>query len=282
MVLHKFIQQLLKAPKFPGRDYLIEQLPKWFLKKPEGPVIVKTRFGFSIKVDPTTDLNIENVIYERGVYEQAITDFVQHTLNPGDTFVDAGANIGFLSLVAAAKVGAEGCVHAFEPVQSTFEILQENVQLNNFNQVKLHPFGLGAKKESVHIFSEEQNRGGASIVNERSNQKELIQINTLDEVLRSQKVDMLKVDVEGYEFQVLKGAQNILETSQPILILEFSKDRNNSADNFEMIRWLAEVYGGCSFYRFEKGKERISKLLDCKSKTVGFPEHDNIICFPKK
>ena len=133
-LLHSCIQRLLKSRKFPGRDYLIENLPKWFLKPATGEVIVKTRFGFSIHLDPTFDKNIENVIYERGVYEQGTTEYLRETLKPGDCFIDVGANIGYLSMVAAATVGNSGEVHAFEPVSTTFDLLEKNKTLNNFNR----------------------------------------------------------------------------------------------------------------------------------------------------
>lgn len=282
MLLHRIIQQLLKSPKFPGRDFLIEKLPKWFLRRPSGSVTVKTLFGFKIAIHPTIDLNIENVIYERGVYEQATTLFIQQHLKPGDTFVDAGANIGYLSLAAAAVVGKNGFVHAFEPVKSTYALLKNNAELNEFSQINCHPLGLGSRNEEAVIYSEDQNRGGASIVNQRSEQKEIIQICPLDTILEGEKVDLLKVDVEGYEFEVLKGAEQTIRKNHPAIILEYSQQRNNTEANNEMIHWLSNIYEGYEFFRFEKGKERSSKLVNCKFKHVGFPEHDNIICLPKK
>jgi len=280
--LHRIIQQLLKSPKFPGRDFLIEKLPKWFLRKPSGPVTVNTHFGFKIIVNPTIDLNIENVIYERGVYEQATTLFIQQHLKAGDTFVDAGANIGYLSLVAAATVGKNGTVHAFEPVKSTHTLLKNNIDLNEFSQINCHQLGLGSQNQEVIIYSENENRGGASIVNQRSEQKESIKICPLDAVLGEEKVDLLKIDVEGYEFEVLKGAEQTIRKNHPTIILEYSRQRTNSGANNEMIHWLSNIYEGYEFFRFEKGKERSSKLINCKFKHVGFPEHDNIICLPKK
>lgn len=282
MFLHRIIQQLLKSPKFPGRDFLIEKLPEWFLRKPKGATVVNTLFGFKIELNPSIDLNIENVIYERGVYEQATTEFIQEYLNKGATFVDAGANIGYLSLVAASVVGEKGNVYAFEPVKSTFDLLQRNAELNQFTQIKCKQFGLGSQSEEVVIYSENQNRGGASIVNRRSEQKETIQICPLDAILSEEKVDLLKIDVEGYEFEVLKGAEEIIRKDHPAIILEYSQQRNNAGANNEMIDWLSNVYEGYEFFRFEKGKERSSKLVNCKSKHVGFPDHDNIVCLPKK
>ena len=277
--LHAIVQLLLRSPKFPGRDYLIIKLPKWFLKKPKGPTIVSTRFGFNIKVDPIFDKNIENVIYERGVYEQGTVSLVQQILSPGDTFVDVGANIGFLSLVGASTVGKKGEVLAFEPVPSTYELLVENKELNGFTQLQTFAFAIGNEAGQVKIYPEDQNRGGASILNVRSEVGVNIEVKRLDDLVLAKKIDLIKIDVEGYELEVLKGAENKIREDKPVMIIEFSLDRENSSESMDMIHWIngLEIY---ELYRLKDGKERKSKLVKIVSKTGGLPQHDNIICIP--
>jgi len=159
-VIHTIVQKLLSSPKFLGRDFLIEKLPLWFIPKATKKNVVQTRFGFKIYIDPVFDKNIENVIYQRGVYELGTVSFLQSFLNKGGVFVDVGANIGFLSLVASAKVGSLGKIYAYEPVPTTYEILKLNKELNQFTQLKLNQFALGDKEEDVTIFNELENRGG--------------------------------------------------------------------------------------------------------------------------
>lgn len=279
-LLHTTIQKLLKAPKFPGRDYLIEKLPKWFLKPAKGPVTVKTRFGFAIQLDPVFDKNIENIIYERGVYEQGTTEYIRETLKGGGCFVDVGANIGYLSMVAASKVGETGCVHSFEPVSSTYEILNKNKDLNAFSQMNTHNFALGNSSEKLIIYSEKENRGGASITNKRSSKGEEIDVKRLDDLGIKERIDLIKVDVEGFEWEVLKGAAEKIREDKPIIIVEYSNDRESSGSSLDMLKWLQNEYNYRP-YRFLKGKERKSKLVPCISKTVGLPEHDNIVCLPE-
>lgn len=277
---HKTVQFLLRSRKFPGRDYLIEKIPSWLIKPTQGTTVVNTNFGFQIKIDPSFDANIENVIYQRGVYEYGTIDFIQHSLRVGDVFVDVGANIGFLSLAAAAKVGKSGKVFAFEPMPSTHQLLEENKNLNAFEQLVVVPKALGNEIKKATIYSEHQNRGGASIVNQRSEKGVEIEVTRLDEFDFGSKINMLKIDVEGYEWEVLKGAVNTLKRDKPILILEYSEGRENIGNSNEMIQWLKElnIY---SIYRLSQGKERPSRLLPIISKTVGLPQHDNIFCLPK-
>jgi len=276
---HNLIQKLLSAPKFIGRDYLIEKLPKWFIKPATGKVVVKTTFGFKINLDPIFDKNIENVIYERGVYEQGTVTVLQDFLRPGDTFVDAGANIGWLSLVGANKVGNQGQVYAYEPVPSTFEILTSNKELNQFSQITLNQFALGNTEETLTIHPEKENRGGASILNHHSENGIQIKVKKLDNLNIESTINVIKIDVEGFELDVLKGAIKAIKKDKPKLIIEHSIDRNNTADEFEIYNWLQDL-GIYKIYKLKSGKERKSILVEIKSNR-DLPEHDNIFCIPK-
>jgi len=276
--IHKIIQSLLKAPKFMGRDYLIEQLPKWFIKKPKGKVILKTRFGFKIELEPAFDKNIENVIYQRGVYEQGTVAVVQSFLKEGDVFIDVGANIGFLSLVAAEKVGKTGEVHAFEPVPSTLEILTKNKNINIYDQLSIYPHALGNETAKRFIYSENENRGGASLVNHISDEGIEIDIKRLDDLEFSKPITVIKIDVEGFEFEVLKGAENIILENKPKLIIEYSVDRTNTSVAGEMFAWLKSL-PHYKIYKLKHGKERESKLIEIKGE-ADLPDHDNIFCAP--
>jgi len=273
---HKTIQSLLSAPKFPGRDFLIEKLPKWFIKPATGKVIVTTSFGFKIHLDPLFDKNIENVIYERGVYELGTVSVLQDFLKEGDTFVDVGANIGWLSLVGAKQVGKNGNVLAFEPVPSTFDILKSNKEINNFTQITLKQFALGNKEENVTIYPEKENRGGASILNHQSENGVEIEVKTLDSLNLKTAINVIKIDVEGFELDVLKGGINSIKKDKPKLIIEHSIERNNTAEQYEIYNWILDL-GIYKIYKLKNGKERKSELIEIKSEK-DLPEHDNIFC----
>lgn len=278
-LIHKAIQKLLSIPKFLGRDFLIEKLPKWFIKPATGKVVLNTSFGFKINLDPVFDKNIENVIYERGVYEQGTVSVLQDFLKQEDTFIDVGANIGWLSLVGANAVGINGKVIAFEPVPSTFEILKSNKELNKFSQITLHQFALGNSEEIVTIYPETDNRGGASILNHESDCGIEIEVKKLDNLELNTKVDVIKIDVEGFELDVLKGAFKTIKKDKPKLIIEHSIDRNNTAEQFEIYNWILDL-GIYKIYKLKNGKERQSELIEIHSHQ-DLPEHDNIFCLLK-
>jgi len=273
---HKIIQKLLSVPKFLGRDYLIEKLPYWFIKPATGKVLQDSIFGFKIHLDPLFDKNIENVIYERGVYELGTVSVLQDFLNTGNTFIDVGANIGWLSLVGAKQVGQNGKVLAFEPVPTTFDILKSNKTINNFNQIELYQFALGNKEETVTIYPEKENRGGASILNHQLNEGVKIEVKRLDDLTINSKINVIKIDVEGFELDVLKGGIKTIKSDKPNLIIEHSIDRNNTAEQYEIYKWLKDL-GFYKIYKLKYGKERKSELIEIISEK-DLPEHDNIFC----
>ncbi len=278
-LIHKIVQKLLGSKKFKGRDFLIEKLPQWFLPQPKGKVVVKTNFGFKIQIDPTFDKNIENVIYQRGVYELGTLTVLQSLLKQGDVFVDVGANIGFLSLAGAYKVGKEGKVYAFEPVPDTFEMLKINKTINQFAQIKLTQVALGNKEKEETIYSETENRGGASIINHTSKKGIKIKVKRLDDINIIEKINIIKIDVEGFEFEVLKGAEKTIKKDKPVLIIEYSKMRANSAKDLEIYEWI-KSFNFYKIYKLRFGKERPSELIEIKS-SKDLPEHDNIFCMAK-
>lgn len=277
--IHFIIQSLLRAPKFSGRDYLIENIPNWFLSNPNDQEVVNTRFGFKILLHPNFDKNIEHVIYQRGVYEQGTISTIQKLIDKGDSFIDVGANIGFLSLFAANIVGLSGHVYSFEPFPKTHKILSENKKINNFNQIEIHEIGLGNIKEKVKIYPETENRGGSSILNHQSNDGIEIQIDTLDNIYFPNKIKAIKIDVEGYEMAVLRGAKQLILKDKPALIVEYSQNRVNSENDYSMFQWILDlnIY---QIFKLDKGKERASKLIEIFDKS-SLPEHDNIFCIPK-
>jgi len=136
----------------------------------------------------------------------------------GKIFVDAGANMGLVSIFAA-KLGAEK-VYAFEPVSHTYNILLENIKLNKMED-KVIPIkkALGNENKITEIFYDLNNLRESTILPSLANgdmKKERIVVVKLDDVIKG-RVDFIKIDVEGFEANVLRGAKNIIRKWKPIL-----------------------------------------------------------------
>jgi len=172
--------------------------------------------------------------------------------NPGNTVIDIGANIGTTLLKMAKICGKNGYVLGFEPDPINFKRLQKNIALNNFTNLSVKQIGLGNKPGRYRLENYiEFNSGGKRISTSgkiSSNDSMEVEINTLDNFLSQNynslnKIDLIKIDVEGFEFNVLKGAKNTIERYTPVLFIEV--DDNNlkaqSASAKELIHLLSET-----------------------------------------
>jgi FkbM family methyltransferase len=148
----------------------------------------------------------------------------------GDTVIDVGGNIGQTAMMFSKTVGKDGKIISFEPYYKTFECFKENLSLNkDLENIKIENLGLGEKKETLGMLEEcTTNSGGNRITTSNSDQNiHLIQVEimSLDEYYEEHKlfiskIDLIKIDVEGFEMKVLNGAKKILNAFHPKLFIE--------------------------------------------------------------
>lgn len=156
-------------------------------------------------------------------FKDANIDQLFSYVKPGYTIIDVGANIGFTTLVFAKLTGENGKVISYEPDPINYENCLNNIRSNPFSNIGLKKLGLGSTSgEFELVVITESNRGGNRIqIGENKNNSNLIKVTTLDsEVLTEKKIDLIKIDVEGFEFEVLKGAKQVLKRDYPIVFCE--------------------------------------------------------------
>jgi FkbM family methyltransferase len=174
------------------------------------PILCRDRWNqFSIEIAAATDI-IERHILFQGYFEYRESLFIRRTLLPGQVFVDVGANIGWHSLLAAARVGRRGRVLAFEPATRAYEQLLRNARLNDFANLEAFHFGLSTADASIDIYPCEDANSGANSLYGSGDGKpiELVKVRRGDDVLEELQVPVVhlcKIDVEGAEVDVLDG-----------------------------------------------------------------------------
>ncbi|WP_452226391.1 FkbM family methyltransferase [Lacinutrix cladophorae] len=262
-------------------------LAKLFFGKPKGKLTVDTIYDFKLNIDPVTDKGVERIIYYYGTYEKGTLDVIGKILKKGDMFVDVGANIGLMSIFASRTVEQEGKVIAFEPNPLTKKILESNVALNKIENLKIAGLALSNENKKSKIYDRwDVNRGGASLIkpSKPTNSYDIEEVKFSDYFNNGEQIKLVKIDVEGYELDVLKGASQFILTSKnpPSLIVEFSTTRINTfgKDTTPLFTFLDEL----NIYRFFKsirGKEKTSKLIEIKN-TENLPRIENIFCLTKK
>ncbi len=173
------------------------------------------------------DNYLENEIIQAGQWESSITEFIRHTLQRGMTAIDVGANIGYFSLLMASLVGTEGEVHAFEPYPGYAERMRLNLAANIFSNIYLNELALSSQQEERELF-----KGLAYTRMCRSLNRDplfgmehgrlVVPCISLDDyaAAKLKRLDLIKIDVDGFEMGVLQGAQASIEKYHPIIVVE--------------------------------------------------------------
>lgn len=153
-----------------------------------------------------------------GSYESEKQHAIADRLNDGDVFFDVGANVGFYTLLAAKYVGATGQVVAFEPFPGNVSFLQRHMTLNHLENVELFEAAV-SDQAGTGKFSPGPDGCTGRLGGDGQLAVELV---TLDDLTVSGRIpfpDVIKIDVEGAEFQVLKGAAKLLSDRHPVVFL---------------------------------------------------------------
>ena len=178
-----------------------------------------------------------------GTYEKLEAKIMEEEIKVGNITVDVGANIGLHTLNMARIVGNTGRVFAFEPDPSNFEILEKNVKINNYQNIILEQKAVGDKHGRTTLYQSD-NPGNHRLFPLTKQAKGQIQVEltSLDKYFTdsnlANKINFIKIDVEGFEFSVLKGMKNILKNNKKIKILFENMQINTIEAGFTPIKVL--------------------------------------------
>ena len=156
-------------------------------------------------------------LYTR-LHEFAEMGFVLHALRKGDVLADVGANVGAYSILAASLPGTR-CI-AFEPASDTFELLAENVRLNDYaSRVTMHRMAIGNADGEVSLTTSLDTVNHVAAPTDEGVAQEVVPSRRLDTVLGAETPAVIKIDVEGYETQVIEGAPQTLASEKLLAIV---------------------------------------------------------------
>jgi len=183
--------------------------------------------GQRIVIDPCDSVGRDVLLH--GCYEPDTVVLLSALLSEGMTYVDVGANIGHHALIAASRVGDRGAIHAFEPTPATFDELRRNMSRNGCRNVSYNNCALGDYVGMAQFYLADLSETVANSLGRTvhvTDRQVSVSVRTLDDYSVDagiDRLDVLKVDVEGAELMVLRGAERTIRQFQPLIVLEFSK-----------------------------------------------------------
>ncbi|MCA3506544.1 MAG: FkbM family methyltransferase [Rhodobacter sp.] len=215
--LGNLIRNLLGSDEFRIREPRVFALMNQWL-------IFESPHGFRLWVN-MADVGVSGQVM-RGTYETDEVAFITSILKPGQAVIDIGANIGYLTHMMAMAVGSSGKVISFEPHPIIYERLALSVAENGFAQCETHNMALGdvADDGILEFGLDGANFGGMRLLGTEAPADVAIckvPIRRLDDVIDpSQRIDFIKIDVEGSEPLVVRGANSLIRTHRPIIVSE--------------------------------------------------------------
>ncbi|MDZ4664883.1 MAG: FkbM family methyltransferase [Bacteroidota bacterium] len=199
--------------------------------------------GFSIR------LPIRYYRYYNNGYEKDTFNYFEKIINPNDTVLDIGAHIGLFSVYFSKKLSKKGRVICFEPTPGTFQILEKTVELNNLPNCTLVNAAIADKSGMLNFNLTSKNGEGSnanSLVQiERTVNVTEVKVFSIDDYRRAEKlkINILKIDVEGYELNALRGAEETFIHDKPSGILALHpKSIKKLGQSLEQIWDLLEKY----------------------------------------
>lgn len=227
--------------------------------------------------------HISSQIFWFGYHSRDELLYLDKILKSNMVFIDVGANRGEFTIFAAKRL-ENGKIISFEPVTKMFKELKRNVDLNNFKNIKIIKKGAGDKKQQISIYGTSNkffdntiNEGLFTVYKSADCNKflEKIDVVVMDEILsKENRIDIIKIDIEGGELPALMGAENIIKKFKPIIILEIC-DKNLKAAGYNsknLLNFLKKYN-----YKFEL------IIFNGKTKPISvetLKDFQNIVCLP--
>jgi FkbM family methyltransferase len=207
--------------------------------------------GAGLRMQVNTWEMVQRTIFLVG-YEPEVMATVRSRLRQGQAAIDVGAHVGAVTLRMARSV-AGGPVVACEPNPDLASRLRRNLELNQLTNVSVREVAVGARRgtATLHVPSDSRHVGGSSLASGAETHHHAVRplqvpVVTLDDLVAEvglRDVGLVKIDVEGYEADVLAGAETLLRRDRPALLFEYTEPwwMANGTSLAEVIRSLTEI-----------------------------------------
>ena len=226
-----FIPQRMFLRAVRIEEHAFGRLGPWFEKGGASkPVRILVERGVSLRLDPA-DLVARDILI-RNVWQPEVWESISDALPSGGVFLDVGAHIGYDTLKASVRVGPSGKVISFEPNPRTLEDLRANIAASHASNVIVEPIACTDREQTLTLYdsTSEGNSGGSSlslanadVARKGTLPSYTVQGRPIDAVVRElglNRLDVIKVDVEGAEYLVLRGARETLRRFHPKIVME--------------------------------------------------------------
>ncbi len=216
-----------------------------------------------IRMELVLNEYVQSQLYLFGTFEPATVNVLKRLVKSGDTALDIGANVGYISLVLAKCVGNSGKVFSFEPDSKNFALLKRNLELNADCNITPISMAVSDSHQPIRLYHAkfDFNSGAHSMLPSEKHSNEFVEIEatTIDDIVKSheiKKVDVIKIDIEGAEMSAFNGMSETLRQNRPFIVCELCEEHQARAGYTTQAvkKWMAETFDMHAFKVMESGK----------------------------
>lgn len=200
--------------------HLLTRQPRFIKKLLFFLAKISTYFlSFITGFNPAPEVSLTNFQMFFGTWDKGVTSILEKVLKPGMIVIDVGAHVGYFARQASKLVGPNGKVYAFEPNNDNFSRLEKNSK--SFKNITAIPLAVSDTEGEIEFFDSTIGSGRHSLVSSRGEHAPArkVKVVTLDSFIKNEKVDLVKIDVEGAEISVLNGMDSIIKNNPKISII---------------------------------------------------------------
>ena len=253
----------------------------WFLKRSGLKIPVAAKLGNGMPISVYLGERVSESIRRSGYYEPETVALLGRLLEPGMHFLDVGAHVGQYTLFASPLVGQQGGVHCFEAEIDNYDCLKRNIDSNELKNVTATNVAVADEQGELTLYLGDSSNLGTNSLSPPHNstgRSYVVPSITLDlwcEQHELNRVDVVKVDIEGAEFKMLKGANNLLSReTAPVFLMELNQSQLAAQGaSAEALLSLMRIHG----YEFYS----VDDLISFEPNTND-PDFLNVIAVPKK
>jgi FkbM family methyltransferase len=282
----KFYTDLVDKTNLP-----VERLVAAFLESAEYREIQRRRGlvapvvcdGFTVFARPG-DLEVGAELGRSREYEPHVTTELLGLLRPSQVVVDVGANIGYFTMLAASRIGPSGRVIAFEPNPDNCALIRNGIEANGFVNVDLHAYGVA---DIDSDFAIDITGSNGALRQERRAGDVIVRTVILDSYLAHEnRMDIVKMDIEGFEGRALRGMRQLLERHRPVIFTEFSPAELQRRSHIEPRAFIGELQAA-GYHLFvlghDTGRSQQPQTADdiLAAHSVARTSHLDLVAYPR-
>jgi len=239
-----------------------------------------------IRMELVLNEYVQSQLYLFGAFEPATVKVLKRLVKSGDTVLDIGANVGYISLVLAKCVGNSGKVFSFEPDSKNFASLKRNLALNADCNIEPIAKAVSDSHQPIRLYHAkfDFNAGAHSMLPSEKHSSDFVEIEatTIDEFVTShglKKIDVIKIDIEGAEMKAFNGMTETLRNSRPLIVCELCEEHQVRAGYTTQAvkKWMAETFDMQAFKVMESGKLKETPIEETHlADNIVFVPHERV------